>query len=197
MTIACVELDVPVSGPFDYEIGHVDVLVGSIVVVPFGRRRVVGVVIRLADSSAVDKSRIRRIERILPIDPLPPPTLSLAAFCADYYRHRLGQVLSVGLPTMLRKPDFGKHVRLWEYALIANHAADLEANPMALSNAINHKGNKDNHGTHNRRERTRKQENARKGANSNSKQTAVDSDSDDKHRHNHRTRVSSAVQGIP
>jgi primosomal protein N' (replication factor Y) len=93
MTIARVELDVPIAGPFDYEIGHIDVLVGSIVVVPFGRRRVVGVVVGLADSSTVDKSRIRKIERLLPINPLTPQTLSLAAFCADYYRHRLGQVL--------------------------------------------------------------------------------------------------------
>jgi primosomal protein N' (replication factor Y) len=127
MTIARVELDVPIAGPFDYEVGHVDALVGSIVVVPFGHRRVVGVVIGLADSSAVDQSRIRAIERILPIDPLTPATLSLAAFCADYYRHRLGQVLSVGLPTMLRKPDFGKRARHWEYALIASFSADLEA----------------------------------------------------------------------
>jgi len=127
MTIARVELDVPIAGPFDYEIGHIEVLVGSIVVVPFGRRRVVGVVVGLADSTTVDKSRVRKIERVLPIDPLPPQTLSLAAFCADYYRHRLGQVLSVGLPTMLRKPDYGKRARLWEYTLVANHAADIEA----------------------------------------------------------------------
>ncbi len=127
MTIARVELDVPIVGPFDYETGPVDARIGSLVVVPFGRRRVVGVVTGLADSSAVDKSRLRAIERILPIDPLPPATLALAAFCADYYRHRVGQVFSAGLPTMLRKPDFSKRARLWEYVLIANCVVDLEA----------------------------------------------------------------------
>ena len=127
MTIACVELDVPIAGPFDYEIGLADVHVGSIVAVPFGRRRVVGVVVRLADIATVEISRIRRIERVLPVEPLPPETMFLAAFCADYYRHRLGQVLSVVLPTMLRKADFGKRTRIWEYALIANRAAELEA----------------------------------------------------------------------
>ncbi len=67
MTIACVELDVPIAGPFDYEIGLADVHVGSIVAVPFGRRRVVGVVVRLADIATVEISRIRRIERVLPV----------------------------------------------------------------------------------------------------------------------------------
>jgi len=127
MTIARVELDVPVAGPFDYEIGNADVLAGSIVVVPFGRRRVVGIVVGLAQISAVDASRIRRIERVLPVDPLPSLTLSLATFCADYYRHRLGQVLAVILPTMLRKAAFGKRTRLWEFVLIPNYAAELEA----------------------------------------------------------------------
>ncbi len=131
MTIACIELDIPIAGPFDYEIGSVDVVVGSIVVVPFGRRRVVGVVVRLAQSTSVEKSRIRRIERVLPVEPLPPETLSLAAFCADYYRHPLGQVLSIALPTMLRRAGFAKRPRLWKYALIADRAAELEASIQA------------------------------------------------------------------
>ena len=44
MTIARVELDVPVPGPFDYATGDADVRVGALVAVPFGRRRQVGVV---------------------------------------------------------------------------------------------------------------------------------------------------------
>ena len=127
MTIACVELDVPVAGPFDYETGLAEACVGSIVVVPFGRRRIVGVVVRLVDRSAVEKSRIRKIERVLPVEPLSSLTLSLATFCSEYYRHRLGQVLANVLPTKLRKPNFGKRTNLWEYVLVANRTADLVA----------------------------------------------------------------------
>ncbi len=126
MTIVRVELDVPVAGPFDYEAGHVDVGVGALVAVPFGRRRLVGVVTALAQTSAVDQTRLKRVERVLPVDPLPASSLSLAAFCADYYRHPLGQVLSVALPTMLRKPDYGKRVRTWEYSLCKEGLAHLE-----------------------------------------------------------------------
>lgn len=127
MTIARVELDVPVAGPFDYATGDADVCVGALVAVPFGRRRQVGVVTALAESSAIDKSRLKLIERVLPVDPLPADTLALAAFCAEYYRHAVGQVLSIMLPTMLRKPDHGKRVRAWEYRLTADGAIDLEA----------------------------------------------------------------------
>ena len=137
MTIARVELDVPIAGPFDYECGPVDVCVGALVAVSFGRRRLVGVVTGLADRTAIDKSRLKRIERALPVEPLPASTLSLAAFCADYYRHPVGQVLSAAIPTMLRKPDYGKRVRAWEYCLSGSGIIDLEAsiNPRATGPA--------------------------------------------------------------
>jgi primosomal protein N' (replication factor Y) (superfamily II helicase) len=49
-----------VSGPFDYRLpermGHVEV--GSVLVVPFGRRRVVGVVVGLADRSELPAGRL-------------------------------------------------------------------------------------------------------------------------------------------
>ena len=126
MTVAQVELDVPLAGPFDYETGSLEPAVGALVAVPFGRRRLVGIVSALSDTSAVDRSRLRQIERILPIDPLPATTLSLAKFCADYYRHPLGQVLSIALPTIVRKPDYGKSVRLWQYWLTENGAAEVK-----------------------------------------------------------------------
>ncbi len=133
MTIARVELDVPLSGPFDYTFGEAEISIGSLVAVPFGRRRLVGVVTGLSDSSEIDKSLLKRIERVLPVEPLPGRALALAAFCADYYRHPLGQVLSIALPTMLRKPDFGKNARLWAYSLTERGLAELPTlvNPRA------------------------------------------------------------------
>lgn len=133
MTIARVELDVPVAGPFDYETGQAEIAVGALVAVPFGRRRLVGVVTGLSNSTVLDRSRLRQIERVLPVEPLPAATLALATFCADYYRHPLGQVLSISLPTMLRRPDYGKRVRTWAYCLTENGAIEAEAgiNPRA------------------------------------------------------------------
>ena len=49
-----------VSGPFDYRLPEAmeDVGVGSVLVVPFGRRRVVGVVVDLAERSELPDGRL-------------------------------------------------------------------------------------------------------------------------------------------
>jgi len=127
MTIALVEIDVPVAGPFDYETGQLELAIGALVAVPFGRRHLVGVVTGLSGDSSVETSRLRQIERVLPVEPLPASTLGLAAFCADYYRHPLGQVLSIALPTMLRKPEYGKRPKIWAYGLTETGNLEVEA----------------------------------------------------------------------
>jgi primosomal protein N' (replication factor Y) len=114
-----VALDVPVGDWFDYEAGAVDVPAGSLVVVPFGRRRTVGVAIETVARSALAPERLRRIERRLEVDPLPPETLALARFCSEYYRAPLGQVLFAILPTALRRPAFRVPSRAWRYRLTA------------------------------------------------------------------------------
>ena len=44
MTFAQIQLDVPIEGPFDYLVGAHSVRRGSIVVVPFRNKKMVGVV---------------------------------------------------------------------------------------------------------------------------------------------------------
>ncbi|MEX0960776.1 MAG: primosomal protein N' [Burkholderiales bacterium] len=117
MRIARVALDVPLDALFDYDAGELPVEYGSIVAVPFGHRRAVGVVTELTDQSALPRERVRRVERLLPVAPLPDDTIRLAVFASEYYRCPLGQVLSAVLPTALRRPSHGERVRLWTYAV--------------------------------------------------------------------------------
>jgi primosomal protein N' (replication factor Y) (superfamily II helicase) len=124
---ARVALDVPLDNVFDYEAEGLPLAVGSLVVVPFGRRRSVGVVVGLADQSELPRSRIKRIERQLEVAPLDGETLAFARFCADYYRHPLGQTLATVLPTQLRKPGHGQRVRVWRFALTASGRQQLAA----------------------------------------------------------------------
>ena len=51
MAIARVALDVPLESLFDYRTGDLAPVPGQLVVVPFGRRRDVGVVVELAEVS--------------------------------------------------------------------------------------------------------------------------------------------------
>lgn len=98
-----VALDVPLPGPFDYR--HAAPLAcGMRVVVPFGRRRLVGVVVGNPAEPAVDPAQVKPVERVL--DDLPPFSedwLRLARFAADYYQRPLGEVMLPALPPPLRK----------------------------------------------------------------------------------------------
>ena len=93
-----------VSGPFDYRLPEAmeDVGVGSVLVVPFGRRRVVGVVVGLADSSELPEARLAE-----PIEALeagvPPELVRLGRWVSEEYcstpARGLGLVLPPGVGT--------------------------------------------------------------------------------------------------
>ena len=117
MAIARVALDVPLESLFDYRTGDVMPLPGQLVVVPFRRRRDVGVVVELAERSEIADARLRRIEHSLPLDPLPQELLALTRFCSDYYHYPLGQVLLSALPSVIRRTHYSGQARQWEYAL--------------------------------------------------------------------------------
>jgi primosomal protein N' (replication factor Y) (superfamily II helicase) len=105
VSIARVALDVPLDEAFDFRIPEgTEIPVGSLVVVPFGRTRKVGVVVALARRSAVPASRLRDIERrVEDVPPLAAAELDLYAFCARYYQRPLGEVIAAALPPRLRQ----------------------------------------------------------------------------------------------
>ena len=77
---------------------------GSRVRVPFGRRRVVGIVTGSGERPRVSGHRLRRIQEVLDTDPLlPAELLKLGLWAADYYHHPPGEVLTGFLPVPLRQ----------------------------------------------------------------------------------------------
>src|SRR5690606_25150275 len=100
-----VALDVPLPGPFDYRAAAA-VPVGARVIVPFGRRKLVGVVVAAPSQPAVAVDQVRDIEQVLQdLPPLPADWLRLASFAADYYQRPLGEVMLPAMPPPLRKPS--------------------------------------------------------------------------------------------
>jgi primosomal protein N' (replication factor Y) len=90
-------------GPFDYLlpdalIGEVDV--GSMLVVPFGRRQVLGVVVGLADSSEVAQEKLLAPLRALDDGPpaLPLELVQLAEWIAAEYCSTIARALGLVLP---------------------------------------------------------------------------------------------------
>ncbi|HEV2285071.1 MAG TPA: primosomal protein N' [Steroidobacteraceae bacterium] len=103
-----VALDTPLRRLFDYlppapREGAPALQAGMRVRVPFGRRRLIGMVMGTAESSDLPPERLKPILEVL--DPAPlldAAALELIRWAADYYHHPIGQVLATALPKALR-----------------------------------------------------------------------------------------------
>jgi primosomal protein N' (replication factor Y) len=104
-TVIRVALDVPVPKLFDYRADEVTPDdVGQRVLVPFGKKTAVGVIIALAHASVVPPEKLKRVQSVLRDGPgWSGADLELMKFAADYYRHPLGAVVVSALPARLRR----------------------------------------------------------------------------------------------
>ncbi len=107
MPIVCVALDVPLATLFDYALADDVVAVpGQRVLVPFGRKQAVGVVMECATDSDLAAERIKPVVQVFDeIPPLPGELLALLRFCSDYYHHPLGATVLSALPARLRSGE--------------------------------------------------------------------------------------------
>jgi primosomal protein N' (replication factor Y) (superfamily II helicase) len=131
MTIVRVALDVPLPTLFDYKVESVDESdLGRRILVPFGKRIAVGVIMELAESTLLAPQRLRHvisIQRDVPA--LPDDVLKLVKFCSAYYHHPIGEVVLNSLPTRLRR----RHaVKLDEPRAYRLSAAGLDLDPATL-----------------------------------------------------------------
>ncbi|OUS28323.1 primosomal protein N' [Gammaproteobacteria bacterium 45_16_T64] len=78
-------------------------LPGMRVLVPFGRRQVVGVITHIVQHSDVLTTKLKRVHRLLDNEPsLSPSILALCKWAIKYYHHSPGEVLQNALPLALR-----------------------------------------------------------------------------------------------
>ncbi len=77
---------------------------GAPVIIPFGRRKLVGVVISLDSSSKISDQKIREVVKVMPPDLcITSSILKLCRWAATYYHHPIGEVVSNALPGLIRK----------------------------------------------------------------------------------------------
>ncbi|MDH4216545.1 MAG: primosomal protein N', partial [Gallionella sp.] len=130
MPIVRVALDVPLPTLFDYTVAE-SVVVGQRVIVPFGRRQMVGVVLECVATTEMSPERIKAVKQVLHDSaPLSAELLDLLRFCSDYYRYPIGQTVLSALPSQLRsdKPVISRQIL--SYRLSASGMAlDLETFP--------------------------------------------------------------------
>ncbi len=98
-----VALDVPLHGLFDYRATS-QVPIGTRVIVPFGRRKLIGVVVDHPAEPALAPEKLRDVEQVLDdTPPFPQDWIRLARFAAYYYQRPLGEVMLPTLPVPLRR----------------------------------------------------------------------------------------------
>ncbi len=105
-TILKIAVNVPLSREFDYRPpadGPLPVA-GCRVLVPFGRRQQVGLVLAHAAQSALPMGKLRSVTKVLDDVPLlSAADLWLIRFTSDYYHHPIGEVVATALPSLLRQ----------------------------------------------------------------------------------------------
>ena len=99
-----VALDVPLPGLFDYY--HTQpVVIGVRVLVRFGPRQLIGMVIETPNEPQFQADQVKAIEMVLDdMEPMSVQWLDLAQFAANYYQRPLGEVVMPVLPAPLRRP---------------------------------------------------------------------------------------------
>ena len=104
MRVLRVALEVPVAKLFDYLADDaMPAEPGDRVVVPFGARDRVGVVIEIGDGSAIASTRLKPVRRVLDDGPrLSAEWLEQMRFLSAYYQRPLGETVAGALPPRLR-----------------------------------------------------------------------------------------------
>lgn len=103
-----VALDTPLAQCFDYAWSPGDgesasPQVGQLVLVPFGRREAVGLIIGIERSSDIPADKLRPVIAVrTQLPPLSSRWIALCEFAADYYQRPLGEVALPALPKNLR-----------------------------------------------------------------------------------------------
>jgi primosomal protein N' (replication factor Y) len=91
------------DGLYDYRWQGGEIEVGRFVLVPFGTRTMVGLVVEVNETALVDAARIRDVvARVDGLSPMSGDWLALTRFAASYYHRPIGEVALPSLPVPLR-----------------------------------------------------------------------------------------------
>ncbi|CCD40477.1 Helicase PriA essential for oriC/DnaA-independent DNA replication [Candidatus Paraburkholderia kirkii UZHbot1] len=139
-TFVRIAVDQPMPVLFDYRYALPEPpAVGALVLVPFGRREVVGLICEVTSATDVPAGKLRNVKAICSAcAPLSTAWIALAGFAADYYQRGLGEVALPALPQALR--DAARWNRLFaveeRYRLLPAGRAQLPGALPARASAL-------------------------------------------------------------
>ena len=103
-----IALDTPLDSEFDYrwiasDKNAVIPQPGQFVLVPFGRREIVGCILSIHESTDVPSDKLRDVIAVRSqLSPLSTTWIALCRFAADYYQRPIGEVVLPACPKNLR-----------------------------------------------------------------------------------------------
>lgn len=118
MPVVQVALPVPLARNFDYLLpSHLpSAVVGGRVCVPFGKRKAIGVVVSISETSDVALDKLKAVDAVLDDQSLYPASLwRILRWAADYYHFPLGEVLFHALPVLLRQGKPAQDAPLYQW----------------------------------------------------------------------------------
>ncbi|MDH2069324.1 primosomal protein N' [Pantoea sp. GD03673] len=119
MPVVQVALPVPLPRLFDYlpPLGAQPVI-GGRVSVPFGNRRMIGIVVAFREKSDLPEAQLKRVVEVLDSESLYPPSLwRILNWAASYYHSPQGEVLSHAIPVLLRQGKAAQDTPLWRWEI--------------------------------------------------------------------------------
>ena len=130
MQLIRVALDVPVARLFDYRCDDPAAQIGMRVLVPFGRQKLIGIIVSKPDVSAAPEGTLKRALGLVDAEPLLSGVdLRLLEFAATYYAHPLGSVIMATLPAALRRTSTRKPAPVAYKLTAAGRAVDPASLP--------------------------------------------------------------------
>jgi len=112
-----VALDVPLDRVFDYKTENPNTQIGQYVVVPFGARKMIGVVVGVSDTSSIESTKLKSIIRLDPEVIFDEQSFKLFQFCSQYYHYPLGQTILSAVPSRLKKLNTKAMIKKYLYRL--------------------------------------------------------------------------------
>jgi primosomal protein N' (replication factor Y) (superfamily II helicase) len=106
-TILQIAIPSPLRQIFDYlaptNCEHDKLQVGTRILVPFGTRKVIGLLVGTTNQTTISESKLKTALAILDEEPIIPDSImELTRWVSEYYHHPLGDVLANALPALLR-----------------------------------------------------------------------------------------------
>ena len=98
-----VAINVPINQLFDYLSNYIPVKIGQYVTVPFGKRKVVGIVCAINSESDIHPSKLKSIIAVDNEIIFDVAMFKLLNFVSDYYHYPIGQTIMSVVPARLKK----------------------------------------------------------------------------------------------